>query len=83
MALAKLHGELSGDTKPEGFAAILAKDIGDTGDADFVEAHVYGSLNRNAISSITGPLPRLKEDRILWKSLIERATALQIETATI
>lgn len=76
LAQAKLYPEINKDTKVVDFPAILAKDNKGTGNSDFIEVHIFGSINLKALESVTGTVPRLKEDRTIWKS-IKRKLATQ------
>jgi hypothetical protein len=82
LAVAKLHADIHSATIEEDFPAILQRDVGGTGDADFIEAHVYGSINRNAIESVAGPTPKLRADRLIWKAMVELMTKYGIEART-
>lgn len=83
LAVAKLQPDIGRSTCDEEFPSILQKDVGDTGEADFVEAHIYGSINRNAIESVVGPKPLLKADRIIWAALVQRMKNAGIEAREI
>ncbi len=69
LAKAKLHAELSADTKDADFPSILAADRGGTGNSDFIEVHIYGPLNIYSVEKVIGPEPRTREDRLLVRRL--------------
>lgn len=74
LAAAKLHSKLTAQTVEEDFPEILLQPGTKTADADFIEVHIYGSLNNRGIERIVGKLPKNKPDRVLvesWKSKIE------------
>ena len=67
LAMVKLHSKIVPETEEDDWPAILQADNGGTGNSDFIEVHIYGSLNRNAIESVAGKTPKTREDRLLWK----------------
>lgn len=69
LAKAKLHPDIEPTTRDDEFPGILLKDRGGTGNSDFIEAHIYGPLNRHTIERVVGPVPRTREDRLIWKRL--------------
>ena len=69
LAIAKLHSSIDSTTEEAQHAAILATDNGGSGNSDWIEVHIYGSINRNAIESVSGPMPKLKADRVMWQSI--------------
>jgi len=74
LAKAKLYSRISSETKEEEWATILQTDNGESGNSDFIEVHIYGSLNRNAIESVAGKAPRTREDRLLWRRIKRKLT---------
>ncbi|MBS3847729.1 hypothetical protein KD146_03360 [Devosia sp. BSSL-BM10] len=83
LAATKLQPDLTPNTSEEDFPGILQKDVGDTGEGDFIEAHIYGSINRNAIESVVGPKPKVRADRIIWDAVVQRLNNAGIEARTI
>lgn len=83
LALAKLHSRLKKDTTIAEFPDILETDNGGSGDSDWIEVHIYGVINRNAIESVSGPVPKTREDKVIWKALIARSKAAGIEVHEI
>jgi hypothetical protein len=78
LALAKLHSKLTADTTPSDYPGILLSQGTSTGDADFIEAHIYGELHRSAIERVSGPKPRNKADLAIWRSISRTLAELQI-----
>jgi hypothetical protein len=72
LAMAKLHDRLNDRTTRTDYPAILLRQGSSTGDADFIEAHIYGEMHRSIIEKVKGPRPKSGADRVLWRS-IERA----------
>lgn len=83
LAMAKLHSNLSSTSKTEDFAAILQNDTGGTGTSDFIEVHIYGTINRNAIEKAVMIRPKTKMDRLLWKALTCRLEDIGAEAELI
>jgi hypothetical protein len=69
LAKAKFHSELSAGTKDADFPSILAFDRGGTGNSDFIEVHIYGPLNKYSVEKVIGPVPRTREDRLIFRRL--------------
>lgn len=69
LAQAKLHRELSAETKDVEFASILAIDRGGTGNSDLIEVHIYGPLSKYSIEKVIGPAPLAEGDRIIVNQL--------------
>ena len=69
LAQAKLHPELQSSTKTLEFSGILVRQGTSTGNAEFIEAHIYGPLHRNAVELVTGPKPKNKVDAYLWNKV--------------
>jgi hypothetical protein len=69
LAKAKLHPKIDSRTTVQEFASILMSDNGTTDGADFVEAHVFGPINRHTVEKVVGPIPRSREDKLVAKRL--------------
>jgi hypothetical protein len=69
LAMAKLHSEITPTTPDTSFPGILLKERPGTGGSDFIEVHIYGSINRYSIERVVGRQPRSREDRLIWKRL--------------
>lgn len=74
LAKAKLGSKITGATVPTEYAAVLLTQGKGTGDADFIEAHVFGPIHRSAIEKVIGPRPKRGPDLVIWRSL-DRALA--------
>ena len=73
LATAKLQPRLVPATVASDFPAIL---LGQT-DQDFVEVHIFGSLNRASIERIVARKPKTEPDRILLEE-IKRHSAVEV-----
>lgn len=71
LAMAKLHPKLKGGTTQADYPGVLVDQGTSTGDADFIEAHIYGPIHRRAIEKIIGPKPTSKADGIILRSIIK------------
>jgi hypothetical protein len=63
LAKAKLHSEVTASTLDVDFPRILVRDRGGTGNSDFIEVHIFGTVNRYTIERLIGPTPKTREDR--------------------
>lgn len=79
LAKAKLHAQIDKNTTTADHPSILQKDHGGTGDGDFIEVHIYGSLNRRAIEKVVGYKPKTFEDRVIWKRVKRELDSLGAE----
>lgn len=82
LAKAKLHSEIAAGTRVDEFPAILVHDGGGTGNSDFIEAHIYGPINRDTIERLIGPIPQTREDRLIWKRIERQLDPLGIAVET-
>jgi hypothetical protein len=83
LAKAKLHSEIVPTTSDDQFPAILVKDVGGTGGSDFMEAHIFGPVNRHTIEKLIGPIPRTREDRLILRRLTRQLAELGIPVEAI
>jgi hypothetical protein len=83
LAKAKLHSELTSITLDTDFPGILVRDRGGTGNSDFIEVHIFGTLNRYSIERLIGPAPKTREDRVIWQRLQRQLGLLSIPVETI
>jgi hypothetical protein len=72
LAVAKLHHKVAKDTDVKDYPAILMEDGAGTDDGDFIEAHIYGMINRRALDFVAGPKPKNRTDQLLWKRLVKK-----------
>lgn len=79
LAIAKLYQKLDKSTKFEEYANVILPDDGENAEKDYIEVHIFGSFNRNAIQKIAGPVPLAREDRVFWKKLKKLAFDAGIE----
>ncbi len=83
LAKAKLHHKISPNTTIVDHPKILQTDNGGTGDSDFIEVHIYGSLNRQAISKVIGRKPKTNEDRIIWRRVKKTLVSIGAEVVEL
>ena len=83
LATAKLHSKITKTTKNEDFASALQNDTGNTGSSDFIEIHIYGTINRDAIEVVSCKLPKTKADRLSWAALGEQLATIGATARTI
>lgn len=83
LAKAKLHSSIKSDTTVEDHAGILQDDKGGTGNSDFIEVHVYGSVNRQAIDKVIGRQPKTGEDRIIWRRVKRTLASIGAEVTEL
>lgn len=69
LAKAKLSSRVTQTTMPSEYPELLLRQGTGTGDADFIEAHIYGPIHRNAIERVVGPRPKKGPDLVIWRSL--------------
>lgn len=79
LAQAKLHSKIENTTRLGDFPQVLAIDNGGTSAGDFIEVHIYGTINLKAIERVVGKVPRLREDRILWKYVKGKLIAAKVK----
>lgn len=79
LAMVKLHSHIEQGTDPNDFPGILLKNTGNAATDDFIEVHIYGSINRNAIELIAFKKPKKKADITLHKILKKRLQELSIK----
>ncbi len=83
LAKAKLHSEIDRVTPEAKFPTILVHDRGGTGNSDFIEVHIFGPLNRYTIEKLIGPIPKTREDRLIWRRLERELKTLGISVESI
>jgi len=71
LAVAKLHERIDRATDRGDFAGILLKQAAGTDEVEFVEVHIYGSLNRSAIECVRIPQKEVRspEAKVIVKSM--------------
>jgi hypothetical protein len=81
LAVAKLGDAIDGTTAPRDYPGILMKQTGQTDQDDFIEVHIYGTLDERCIESFRLPRkPKNKEARVEWlrlKRRLEKAGATE------
>jgi hypothetical protein len=81
LAVAKLHSRLTPSAGSSSYPSLLAGDQGGSGNSDWIEVHIYGSVNRNALERVIGPKPKLRPDRVIWSALVSKLKKLGIEVS--
>lgn len=82
LAVSKLHSAISEGMGITEFAGVLQKDEGGTGNSDFVEVHIYGTINRKTIEKVVASGPITREDKLLWRVCSRKLEAAGVETLT-
>jgi hypothetical protein len=83
IAVAKLHSKVRTSTSEKDFPSILMEERRGESDCDFVEVHIYGTVNREGIAQVVGPQPPRRPDQLLWrqaKRRLKELGAVVIET---
>lgn len=84
LAVAKLADIIGPGTQPKDYARILLTSTGNRATDQFIEVHIYGTFNLNAVSAVSGTsTPKRSDDRAvvaLVKELLERQGKEWIET---
>lgn len=83
LAVAKLHGRIDANTRTEEFPGILMYDDGTTGGSDFIEVHIYGAINSNAIEGIAASPPQKRAELMIWRAIKEYANDLGINVEKV
>ena len=84
LAIAKLHAKVQATTTSVEFPGVLLKTTqnGSTGDADFVEVHIYGILDLKSVASFVGPKQKSAPDKILAKRVRAKLEAAGVTDIT-
>ncbi|WP_323801653.1 hypothetical protein [Parasphingorhabdus sp.] len=67
LAMAKLHPKVAKGMSLNDFPSILIDQGVKSTEADFIEVHIYGPIHPRAINNVSGPVPKDKADKIIWK----------------
>ena len=73
LAVAKLQPRIMPGCTESQFPDILMDPRRNESECDFVEVHIFGSVNRRAIERIVGPEPTNRADRAIWKRVARKA----------
>lgn len=82
LCVAKLHGSVEKGMTQTDFAGILQNDNGGTGDSDFIEVHIHGTLNRKTIEKVVAATPSSRDDKLLWRTACRDLKNAGVETET-
>ncbi len=77
LAMAKLHSRLKPDTHRDEYSTIIMEE-GGNGNDDFIEVHIYGSINRSAIERVIVPATKKRADLVIVKSLRKKLRDINI-----
>jgi hypothetical protein len=69
VGIAKLQHMLTPSMNTADFPQLLLKQHASTDKGEFIEVHIYGSINRRAIEKIVGPRPASEEDKVIMASI--------------
>jgi hypothetical protein len=78
LAVAKLEPKITSGIGQSDFPTLLLEPRRDESDCDFVEAHIFGPVNREGIECIIGPRPHNRTDQILWKQAVRKAKTMEV-----
>jgi hypothetical protein len=70
LAAAKLEVQMTPSTKPDSYQTILVNST--IPDADFIEVNIYGPIHRRAVKQLSGPEPRRKADKAIFRSVLKK-----------
>lgn len=73
LAVAKLQAGIVPGCTAIQFPDILMEPRRSKSDCDFVEVHIFGSVNRLGIERIVGPKPTTRPDRVIWQQMARKA----------
>jgi hypothetical protein len=79
LAMAKLYPRLDSGTDSGEHASLLMSSEIAGGSGDYIEVHIFGAFNRSAIERIVGPVPRSREDKLIWRSLKKAAAKAGVD----
>lgn len=77
LCVAKLYARIEPDTPAEAFQGILMSDVGERGQAAFVEVHLYGSLTLDGVARVRVSRQHEAKSSELWEKL--RARGIEVE----
>ncbi len=80
LAMAKLHSSIVATTETPQFQSILQNDNGGTANSDFIEVHIYGSINSRSVERIIPPARVTHDDRPIWRRIQKNAAVLGVGT---
>ena len=79
LAMTKLYPKLDSGADSGDYPSLLMSSKTADGIEDYIEVHIYGPINRSAIERIVGPVPRSREDRLIWRSLKKAAAKVDVD----
>ena len=82
LVVAKLAGRISPSTSRAELPTMLLRSEGDRATDDFVEVHIFGTFDINAVESVTGDSSRLSKDEQAMLSIV-KAQLLKLGKAWI
>jgi hypothetical protein len=69
LAMAKLQSKISASTSSPDFPGILMERRAGAADCDFIEAHIYGTIHQRVIKHVSGPAPKDRSGKAIWKQV--------------
>ena len=69
---------MQSSTAPGNLQTLLSADRA-SDKCDFIEVHIYEKVGRDAIETVSGPLPADQDDRLLWKLVRRKLEALGVK----
>jgi hypothetical protein len=79
LARAKLGQKVQTNTVADEFAEILISPNRESDKCDFIEVHIYEKVGRDAIDTVSGPVPLDQDDRLLWKQIKRKLEPLGVK----
>lgn len=76
LAVAKLQPKITATTSGADFPGIIMERRTHDADCDFIEVHIYGSIHQRVIKHVSGPIPKDREDRAIWRQIKRKLEAL-------
>lgn len=77
LAVAKLADRVTAGMNELDFRRLLLNDSGNRNTDEFIEVHIFGTFDRDALQSVCGPkLKPRNRDRAIWEVVKEQLTAI-------
>ena len=72
LAVSKLVDKVLSGMSDTDFPDVLMEPRREAADCDFMEVHIYGPIHHVAIEHVSGPIPKVRPDRAIWKQVKRR-----------
>jgi hypothetical protein len=76
LAVSKLNAKVKSGMGDVDFPDILMERRRNEPDCDFIEVHIYGPIHYAAIERVSGPIPRERSEKAIWKQVKRKLTTL-------